>query len=80
LSDCFSAIGLGVLTDNIVLTTLTSLFGFGGVLPLFLTNDILIYFTYFISVYIIHLCVDFVLFIPRLSHKWLKEFTSGGAD
>lgn len=34
------------------------------------------YFAYFISVYIAHLFVDFVLFIPRLCHKWMNAFTN----
>lgn len=80
LEACFNSIGLNVLTDNIVLTTLYDLFGAGGVLPLFSSPDMLIYFAYFVSVYLMHLCVDFILFIPRLCHKWLKEFTSGGAE
>lgn len=80
LASCFESVGLSILTDNIILTTLSSLFGTGGVLPLFASPDILIYFTYFVSVYLMHLCVDFLLFIPRLSHKWLKSFTSGGAE
>lgn len=80
LADAFSLVGLNVLQDSLIYTTLSSIFGVGGILPLFASTDILLYFTYFVSVYLIHLCVDFLLFIPRLSHKWLKSFTSGGAD
>ena len=80
LEACFNSIGLNVFTDNVVLVSLTDIFGVGGVLPLFTSPDILIYFTYFVSVYLMHLCVDFLLFIPRMAHKWLKSFTSGGAD
>jgi len=79
LSTCFDLVGLNIIQDSIIFATLSSLFGVGGVLPLFASADILVYFTYFISVFIIHLAVDFVLFIPRLAHKWFNSFTSGGA-
>lgn len=80
LQACFESVGLNVINNSIIFDTLSSLFGVNGLVPLFQNTDILIYFTYFVSVYLIHLCVDFLLFIPRLSHKWLKSFTSGGAD
>lgn len=32
---------------------------------------------YFVQVYLCHLLIDFILFIPRLCHKWLKAFTQG---
>lgn len=73
----FNSLGLNFLTDNLILTTLTNIFGAGGVLPLFQTNDILIYLTYFVCVVIIHLFVDFLVFIPRLAHKWLNKFYGG---
>lgn len=33
------------------------------------------YVFYFVIVYIIHVCIDFLLFIPRLAHKWMNAFT-----
>lgn len=33
---------------------------------------------YFVSVYILHIAVDFILFIPKLCHKWLNYFTQSG--
>ena len=48
----------------------------GNILPVFGDiSPLLGYIAYFISVYLIHLMVDFVLFIPRLAHKWLNYFT-----
>lgn len=35
------------------------------------------YLCYFISMIIVHLFVDFVVFIPRLSHKWLNKLFGG---
>lgn len=80
LGSIFDSIGLNILTDNVVLTTLSDVFGTGGVVPIFTNSDILIYMSYFICVYLVHICVDVLLFIPRLGHKWLNEFTSGGKD
>ena len=77
VADIINTLGLNILQDNIIFTSLSDLFGTGGVMPLFDNPDILIFFTYFISVYILHLMVDFLLFIPRLAHKYLKIFTQG---
>ena len=77
LSSAFDLIGMNIFTDNVILSSLSNIFGIGGVFPLFASNDVLIYFTYFVSVYLIHLVVDFLLFIPRLCHKWLNSFCRG---
>ena len=77
-ADVFGLVGLNITTDSIVYTTLLSIFGSGGVLPFFASTDLIIYCTYFIDVLILHLLVDFVLFIPRLAHKWMSKF--GGDD
>ena len=69
---------LGVSTDNIVYQTLESLFGSGqdSIIHLFTSGSTtMLYFTYFIIIELVHLFVDFILFIPRLSHKWLSKFT-----
>ena len=79
ISGLMSQLGLQVLTDNVIYTNLVGIFGTGGVFPLFDNLEILSYLTYFISVFIIHLFVDFLLFIPRLAHKWMRKI-SGGDD
>lgn len=48
----------------------------GDVFIPFNASFLVLYFGYFISVYIAHLFVDFVLFIPRLCHKWMNAFTN----
>lgn len=72
-AEVFSLVGLNITTDSIVYTTLVSILGAGGVLPFFASTDLIIYCTYFINVLILHLLVDFVLFIPRLAHKWMSK-------
>lgn len=77
LSSALSSVGLGILTDNPILSTISGIFGASGVLPLFQSTDILVYISYFVSVFVLHLLVDFVLFIPRLCHKWMKSLYGG---
>ena len=77
LTTFFSDIGLGFATDNIVISTLTDIFGINGILPLFSTDIPFAIFGWFICTFICHLAVDFLLFIPRLCHKWMDKYTQG---
>lgn len=69
--------GFGISTDSIVYSVLTDLFGFEGIMPFFTqdNNTVLLFMSYFVTVQIVHLAVDFILFIPRLCHKWMETFT-----
>lgn len=69
----------GVSTDSVVYTSLVGLFGAEGTLPLFsgTTSAPILFLSYFVAVEIIHLAVDFLLFIPRLCHKYMEKFTQG---
>lgn len=79
LSDVLSQFGIS--TDNVVYTALTGLFGDNGVIHLFADNSVvMLYFTYFVCVELIHLFVDFIIFIPRLTHKWLNILTREGDE
>lgn len=68
---------LGLMDSGIIYNSLRDLFGFGGILPLFSAdnNAILVFLSYFVSVEIVHLAVDFLLFIPRIGHKYMNTFT-----
>ena len=68
---------LGLMDSGIIYKSLSDLFGSGGILPLFSAenNAILVFLSYFVSVEIVHLAVDFLLFIPRLGHKYMNTFT-----
>lgn len=70
--------GFGISTDSIVYSVLADLFGFEGIMPFFTqdNNTVLLFMSYFVTVQIVHLAVDFILFIPRLCHKWMETFTS----
>lgn len=66
----------GISTSAITYTALNDIFGATGILPLFNTDSVvLLYLSYFVTAEIVHLAVDFLLFIPRLSHKWMEKIT-----
>lgn len=67
---------MDVTFSSFIFINLKSVFGSSGILPLF-DDSILYCFNWFISCVIIHIMVDVLLFIPRLSHNWLEKFTSG---
>lgn len=77
----FMSTNLGfVFSDsNPIFTAIQQLFGADGILPFFTSaGDGLSYMvTWFVCSFIVHLAVDFVLFIPRLAHKWLCKSTQG---
>lgn len=70
----FLTANFGAFTDNIIFTTLSDLFGSTGVFTLFTDTSIIYLCTWFVSVFILHLAVDFVLFIPRLAHNFMDCF------
>lgn len=73
-SQFIQGLGFGFATDNIVVNSLAEIFGANGVMPIFSTDTPFIIFAWFICVFLIHLVVDFLLFLPRLAHKWMNEF------
>lgn len=70
-------LGFGIFENSPVYTALQQLFGSTGVVPLFASSDLLLLASYFISMWLVHLAVDVLLFIIRLAHHWLDSFTSG---
>lgn len=72
LDTALNTFGVG---DSAIWYALYDLFGANGVLPLFLSGTAISYMTYFVSMVLVHLAVDFLLFIPRIAHKFLNAFT-----
>lgn len=68
-------LGFEFATDNIIVNTLVDCFGENGILPLFKGREVFIVFAWYVCVVICHLVVDFLLFIPKLCHKWMKNAT-----
>lgn len=78
LSEFFTTNGYNILSSGIVFDSLNALFGSSGILPLFGENSGLIYYaSWFTSCMLIHLAVDFLLFIPRMAHRFMNKFTEG---
>jgi len=48
LSTAMSSIGLEIFSNNQIFTSLMSIFAVDGILPLFVTSDIILYMSYFI--------------------------------
>lgn len=63
------------VAQGIISDPLYSIFGDVGILPLFNNYGIFIFMEWFIGAYLLHLAVDFILFIPRLCHKFMNKFT-----
>lgn len=58
--------------SNPFYSVLSRIFGPGGVYPLLDTNA-LSFFVWLLTVEVIHVCFDVVVFIPRLAHKWISK-------
>ena len=67
-------LGFFTSTENVIFTSINDIFGPSGTLPI-LTEDLTAYLTYYIIIEIAHLCVDVLLFIPRIAHSWMDAYT-----
>lgn len=62
-------------TNSIIYISLVELWGADGILPLFENPIVFQFFSWFVGIMLVHLAVDFLLFIPRLCHKWMGQLT-----
>lgn len=69
--------GFALSSVNPVYTAIASVFGNGGIMPLFNDVGIVMYVAYFASCIIVHIAVDVLVFIPRIAHNYLDGFTKG---
>lgn len=62
---------------SMLLSSLNELFADNGILPLFSipNSGFVLFSAWFIITNIVHLFVDFILFIPRLCHKYMHILT-----
>lgn len=70
LTAFFDFCGIDV-SSSLVCSTLADIFGTSGIFPLFDDPVVFQIFAWFVNCMIIHLAVDFLLFIPRLCHKFI---------
>ena len=74
LADCLTNLGFGISTNNIIYTTLNTIFGVGGgMLELVADTGILLYATYFITIMILHFIIDMLLYLVRWGHHILDK-------
>ena len=66
-------IGFSLTNSNIVFSTMSDIFGANGIIPFFESSSIIAIVSYFVCVFIVHILVDVLLFIPRWSHKFLGK-------
>lgn len=65
-------------SSDLVYTTVDDIFGLNGIFPVFRANSVIIKFLcYYFYVNILHLLIDFLLFIPKLCHKLLDNANRG---
>ena len=72
-SDSFSLLGFDSLSSSTIYSTVSSIIGPEGVLPMFSSPGMLLFVCYFCNVWLIRLLVEFVVFIPKLAHSWLDR-------
>lgn len=66
---------------SVIYTTLVSIFGTGGYLALFDTttvNPILLYMVFFFAVEVVHVIIDVLLFIPKITVEILDKASTMG--
>lgn len=60
------------ITSSPVGLVLHDIFNVGGYLPM-LTDSILNYFCYFVAIELVHIFIDFILFIPKLFQRAFEK-------
>ena len=67
-------LGIYQSMNSTVSMPIYQIFGPNGIIPMFSGNSGLVQlFAYFVSVEIIHVLFDILVFIPRLAHKWISK-------
>lgn len=66
---------MGQIQNSAIYSTLYQIFSITSVTSLFpaLSTSLLAFFTYLITVEIVHVIYDVIIFIPRLAHKWISK-------
>ena len=73
ISEVLTTLGFNVTNSNVIYTALNSLFGSTSeFLPIFATGDFIAFATYFVTINLVHLFVDMLLFLVDICHNLLK--------
>lgn len=67
-------LGFDYQQGNVFYNILAQLFGSNGVFPLFVdSGGVILYLTYVLTMEVLHICFDVIVFIPRLAHQWISK-------
>lgn len=66
---------MGQIQNSAIYSTFYQIFSITSVSSLFptLSTSLMAFFTYLITVEIVHVIYDVIVFIPRLAHKWISK-------
>lgn len=66
---------MGQVSQSVIYSTIYQIFSITSVTSLFpiLSTSLMAFFTYLITVEIVHVIYDVIVFIPRLAHKWISK-------
>ena len=79
IESAITTLGVNTGTTTFIYTALTSVFGVGGTMPLFIDTGIFLYLSYFVSAFLCHFIIDITLFVIKLVRGWLDSFVGGDA-
>lgn len=66
---------MGQVHNSAIYSTLYQIFSITSVKSLFpvLSTSLMAFFTYLVTIEIVHVVYDVIIFIPRLAHKWISK-------
>lgn len=66
---------LGQISNSVIYSTFYQIFSITSVNSLFpaLSTSLLAFFSYLVTVEIVHVLYDIIVFIPRLAHEWISK-------
>lgn len=66
---------MGQIQNSIIYSTIYQIFSITSVDSLFpvLSTSLMAFFTYLVTIEIVHVIYDVIIFIPRLAHKWISK-------
>ena len=70
------------IEDTFIFSTFDGIFGVNGTLPLFTGNLLVMeyYAVYFVIALMMHVLIDVLAFIPRLTHSFMDKYCGGGVQ
>lgn len=66
---------MGQISNSVIYSTFYRIFSITSVDSLFpaLSTSLMAFFTYLVTVEIVHALYDVIIFIPRLAHEWISK-------